>query len=192
MTSPSCSILFFILAVSLFACAQIPSAARHEESEERLETLLTQPVGRVSWLSGRLALAACAAVAISFVAGLLTWVGAVSQGAGISLAQALDAAANCLPIALLSLKIAVLLYAIVPRASAGISYGLVAVAFLLDLVGSLLGAPRWLAELTPFEHVGLVPAQPFRATAAAVMVAIGLLAALVAPAVFRQRDLIGQ
>ncbi|HEY4812256.1 MAG TPA: hypothetical protein VIH71_14475, partial [Solirubrobacteraceae bacterium] len=183
--------IFFILAVSLFACGQI-SAARHEESEERLETLLAQPVARVSWLSGRLALAACAAVAISFVAGLFTWVGAVSQGAGISLAHALEAAGNCLPIALLSLGIAALLYAIVPRAGAGIAYALVAVAFLWDLVGSLLGAPPWLVELTPFEHVGLVPAQPFRTTAAAIMLAIGLLAALAALAVFRRRDLIGQ
>lgn len=183
--------IFFILAVSLFTCAQV-SAARHEESEERLETLLAQPVGRLTWLSGRLALAACAAAAISLVAGLLTWVGATSQGANISFVQALEAAANCLPIALLSLGIAALAYAIVPRAGAGIAYGLVAVAFLWDLVGSLLGAPRWLVELTPFEHVGLVPAQPFHVGAAAIMVGIGLLAALAALAVFRRRDLIGQ
>lgn len=183
--------IFFILAVSLFACAQV-SAARHEESEERLETLLAQPVGRLAWLSGRLALAACAALAISLVAGLLTWVGATSQGANISFAHALEAAANCLPIALLSLGIAALAYAIVPRAGAGIAYGLVAIAFLWDLVGSLLGAPRWLIELTPFQHVGLVPAQPFRVQAAGIMVAIGLLAALAALAAFRRRDLIGQ
>ncbi len=46
--------IFFILAVSLFACAQI-GAARHEEAEEQLETLLAQPVSRRRWLSGRLA-----------------------------------------------------------------------------------------------------------------------------------------
>jgi ABC-2 type transport system permease protein len=68
----------------------------------------------------------------------------------------------------------------------------VTVTFLWDLIGSLLGAPRWLVELTPFEHVGLVPAQPLRAGAAAIMLAVGLLAALAALAVFRRRDLIGQ
>ena len=36
--------IFFILAVSLFACAQI-AAARHEEADGRLETLLALPVG---------------------------------------------------------------------------------------------------------------------------------------------------
>ena len=44
--------------------------------------------------------------------------------------------------------------------------------------------------MTPFAHIGLVPAEPFRATAAVVMIGIGLLAAAAALAVFRRRDLI--
>jgi ABC-2 type transport system permease protein len=183
--------IFFVLAVSLFVCAQI-AGARREEAEERLETLLAQPIGRVGWLAGRLLLAASAAVAISLAAGALTWAGAASQGLHISLPRMLEAGANCLPTALLFLGIAALAYALVPRASSALAYGLVAAAFLWELVGSLLGVPRWLVELTPFEHVGLVPAQAFRAGAAAVMVGIGLLAALVALAAFCRRDLIGR
>ena len=85
----------------------------------------------------------------------------------------LEAGANCLPVALLFLGIAALAYAIVPRASAGIAYGLahrrvpVAARRL-----ALLGVPQWLVDLTPFAHVGLVPAQPFRIGAAAVMLAL--------------------
>jgi ABC-2 type transport system permease protein len=45
--------------------------------------------------------------------------------------------------------------------------------------------------LTPFAHVGLVPAEPFRAGAAAIMIGIGLAAALAALAAFRRRDLLG-
>ena len=48
--------IFFVLAVSLFVCAQI-GAARHEEADERLETLLALPVSRRRWLGGRLVLA---------------------------------------------------------------------------------------------------------------------------------------
>ncbi len=182
--------IFFILTVSLFMCAQVGSA-RHEEAEERLETLLAQSVSRNRWLGGRLLLATCAAVAISLLAGVLTWAGAASQGVHISLARMLEAGANCLPVALLFLGIAALAYALVPRASAGIAYGLVAVAFLWELVGALLGVPKWLVEATPFEHVGLVPAQPFRPGAAAVMLAVGLISALAALLVFRRRDLVG-
>jgi len=181
--------VFFILAVSLFICGQI-AAAREEEADERLETLLAQPRSRGGWLAGRLLLAACAAAALSLLAGLLTWAGAASQGVAISLPRMLEAGANCLPVSLLFLGVGALAYAIVPRASVGIAYGLVTVAFLWDLIGSLLAVPRWLVELTPFQHVGLVPTEPFRGGDAAIMVAIGLLAALAALAVFRRRDLI--
>jgi ABC-2 type transport system permease protein len=183
--------IFFILAVSLFACAQM-SAARHEEAEERLETLLSQPVGRRGWLGGRLLLAGSASVVLSLAAGLLAWAGAASQGVSISLPQMLEAGANCLPVALLFLGVAALAYALLPRASAGLAYGLVTVAFLWQLVGSLLGVPRWLVDLTPFGHVGLVPAQPFRPGAAAVMLGIGLLAAAAALWAFARRDLVGE
>lgn len=182
--------IFFILAVSLFACAQI-GAARHEEADERLQTLLSLPVSRRGWLGGRLLLATCGAVSISLVAGLLTWAGAASQGVSISLPRMLEAGANCLPVALLFLGIAALAYAIVPRASGGIAYGLVTVAFLWQLSASVLGAPKWLVELTPFAHVGLVPAQPFRAAAAVVMLGIALSSALAATWIFQQRDLTG-
>jgi ABC-2 type transport system permease protein len=183
--------IFYVLAVSLFVCAQI-AAARHEEAEERLETLLSLPVARRGWLGGRLLLAACGAIAISLAAGIFSWAGAESGGVSISLARMLEAGANCLPVALLFLGIAALTYALVPRASAGIAYGLVTVAFLWDLFGSVLGAPKWLVEATPFEHVGLVPAQPFRIAAAAVMVALAALASLAALWAFRRRDLVGE
>jgi ABC-2 type transport system permease protein len=183
--------IFFVLTVSLFACAQI-GAARREEADQHLETLLSLPVSRHRWLGGRLVLAVGGAVVISLTTGLLTWAGAQSGGVPISLWKLIEAGANCLPVTLLFLGVAALAYALLPRASGAIAYALITIAFLWDLIGSLLGAPRWLVALTPFEHVGLVPAQPFRTGAAAIMIAIGLLAVLAALAVFRRRDLIGQ
>ncbi|HEV3323670.1 MAG TPA: hypothetical protein VG147_15955 [Solirubrobacteraceae bacterium] len=182
--------IFFVLAVSLFACAQI-SAARHEEADERLETLLSLPVSRSRWLGGRLVLALAGAAAISLTAGLLTWVGAESGGVSISLAGMLEAGLNCLPVAVMFLGIAALAYAIVPRASTGLSYGLVTVAFLWYLFGSLLSVPHWLVQATPFAHIGLVPAQPLRADAALVMLGIAVSSALAAMWAFKLRDLTG-
>ena len=181
--------IIFILAVSLLACAQI-SAARHEEAEQRLETLLSQPVGRRRWLLGRLLLAVAACATVSLAAGLLAWAGAASQGVSISLPRMLEAGANCLPVALLFLGIAALAYALLPRVSVALAYALVTVAFLWQLVGSLLGAPAWLVKLTPFAHVGFVPTQAFRAGDAAVMLAIALAAGAAALWAFARRDLI--
>ena len=138
-----------------------------------------------------MALTACTTAALALLAGLLSWAGAAAAGVEHLAAAMLEAGANCLPVALLFLGVAALAYALVPRASAAIAYGLVTITFLWQLVGSLLGAPAWLVDLTPFAHVGLVPAQPFRAGAAAAMLAIGAAAALLAIASFRRRDLLG-
>lgn len=181
--------LFFVLALSVFACAQV-GAAHRDESDQQLETELSLPVSRTRWLGGRLALAAAAAAVLSLAAGLFAWAGAASVGVQLSLARLAGAGANCLPVALLFLGVAALAYGIAPRTSAGVSYGLVTAAFLWQTVGSLVGAPGWLVDVTPFAHVGLVPAAPFRAGAAAAMTAIGLLAGVGALAAFRRRDLL--
>ncbi|HXR11522.1 MAG TPA: hypothetical protein VN770_04440 [Gaiellaceae bacterium] len=182
--------VFFILAASLFACAQV-GTARQEEAEQRLETLLALPVDRRRWLGGRLLLAAAAVAVVSLTSGLFAWAGAASGGARISLPRMLEAGANALPVALLFLGIAALAYAAAPRAGVGVAYLLVTVAFLWQLVGALLGAPGWLVDLTPFRHVGLVPTQSFRTDAAIAMLALGAVVALAAIEMFRRRDLVG-
>ena len=182
--------IFVVLVASLFMCAQI-AAARQVESDQQLETMLAMPVSRRRWLAGRLVIALGAAAAISLVAGLAAWAGAQAVGAHVSLPKMLEAGANCLPTAILFLGIAALAYALAPRASSGIAYGLVAVAFLWQLTGSLLSVPKWLLDATPFAHVGAIPVQSFRTAAAIVMIAIGVLAAVAALAWFERRDLMG-
>lgn len=123
---------------------------------------------------------------------MLAWAGAAAQNADISLSSMLEAGANCLPVALLFLGLAALAFALLPRASAGLAYGLVAVMFVWQLLGSLLGAPRWLIDVSPFQHVGLVPAQSFKVGAAIVMLAVALGACTAALWAFGRRDLIGE
>jgi polyether ionophore transport system permease protein len=182
--------LMFVLAIGLFACSQI-AAVRREEADQRLETLLALPVGRTEWLAGRLALGVLGSAILALAAGLLAWAGAVSQGVDLSLPDMIGAGANCLPAGLLFLALGALAFALVPRASAGIAYGLVSATFLWELFGALLGAPEWTLDLSPFHHVGLVPAQPFKALAAAMMLGIGALAAILALRIFRRRDVAG-
>ncbi len=182
--------IFFVLALSLFACAQV-GAARHEESEQQLETVLSMPVDRTHWLAGRIVLALAGTVVLALCVGLFGWIGTTSQGVGLSLSQMLLSGINAVPTAVLFLGLAALAYALAPRASSAVAYGLVIVAFLWELFGSLLGAPTWLVDLTPFEHVGLVPATALRPDSAGVMLALGALAGGAAVIAFRRRDLLG-
>jgi ABC-2 type transport system permease protein len=184
------SFIFFMLAVSLFCCMQIGSL-RDEESEQRVETLLALPLGRPRWFAGRLLLAGAGAAAVALAAGLLAWAGAAAQGADVSLLQMIGAGANTLPPALLFLGLGALAFALVPRASTLVAYGLVGFAFVWELFGALLEVPGWLLALSPFHDVGLVPAEPFEATAAAIMLALAAAAAIASLWVFRRRDLVG-
>ncbi len=181
--------VILVLAVSLFACSQV-GAARSEEAGGQLETLFALKVGRHGWLTGRLLLAAGAAAVISLVSAVLAWAGAGLQGVSISFATMLLAGVNCLPVTLLALAFGALAFAIVPRACVAIAYGLVGLAFVWYLVGSLVSAPHWLLEATPFAHIGLVPAAPFRAGAAALMVVIALAVMAAAAMLFARRDLL--
>jgi len=182
--------IVFIFAMCLFACSQM-GFARQEEADQQLETLLAQPTSRYRWLGGRLLLAAVAVCFLAGLGGLVAWAGSASQGVAVSLPQLLEAGANCIPISLMVLGVAALIYSVLPRASSAISYSLVTVMFLWYLVGSLLGVPQWLVDLTPFRHIGLVPTQSFEVEAALVMVAVGVAAATAALVCFRRRDLLG-
>jgi ABC-2 type transport system permease protein len=186
----SLTFLFFVLVAALFVCSQVV-AARHEESDGRLETLFSSAVGRRSWFAGRLALAVAGAVALSVVAGVLAWAGAAAQGADVGFADMLAAGANCLPAAFLFLALGALAFAVIPRATAGIAYGLVLLAFVWELFGSLLNVPIWLLDLSPFHQIGLVPAESFKAVPAIVMLAIAAVAATAASWLFERRDLTG-
>jgi ABC-2 type transport system permease protein len=180
--------LFFVLAISLFACFELASI-REDEAEQRLETLFSQPVARTGWLAGRVLLIATGASVLAVAAGIVAWIGAAAAGADVSFSHLLEAGVNCLPVCLLFLGLGALAYAAVPRLAVLIAYGLVAVTFLWETVGGLLEAPEWLLGLSPFHQVALVPAEPFDTSSAAIMVAVGLVAALVATAAFRRRDL---
>lgn len=180
----------FVLAITLFGVSQV-AELRHEEADERLETLLALPVSRRSWLTGRLIITAGATAILSLTASVLAWAGAASGGARVPLAGLLQAGANCLAVGILFLGVAVLLFSLLPRWGTGMAYGLVVVAFLWQLLGALLSVPHWVRELTPFAHLGLAPAQPVRPGDLLVLAAIGVLTAGVGLACFQRRDLIG-
>ncbi len=186
----SFTFIFFVFVVSLFAVSQV-AAARHEEAGGQLETVLSQPVARSHWLLGRVGLAVAAACALALIAAGMVWLGAASQGVSVSGWRMLQAAANCVAPAVLFLGLAAVVYAVVPRAAPGFAYGLVVVALLWQLFGSLLGAPRWLVDATPFAHLGLAPIHAFRPGPAVVMLLIGLAATAAAVAIFSRRDVVG-
>jgi ABC-2 type transport system permease protein len=91
----------------------------------------------------------------------------------------------------LFLGLGALLVSMVPRLGVGAAYALVVLAFVWELFGALVGIPSWLLAVSPFHQIGLVPAAPFRATAAIGMLVLGAAGAAAAVVRFRDRDLSG-
>jgi polyether ionophore transport system permease protein len=184
------TMLFFILAVCVFACVQL-AGARHEEAEGRLETLLAEPLGRLRWLGGRVTGAVAIVVGLSMLSSLGAWTGSVAAGMAVPLSKMAEAGLNFLPTAFLFLGIATLAYAVVPRMAGMLSYGLLTLAFIWQLVGSVIQVPTWLRDATPFAHIGLVPAAPAQITAGLAMVGTAGSLLLAAAVAFQRRDLSG-
>ncbi len=176
------------LLLAVFAAGQA-AAIREEEASWRIEHLLVRPLGRVRWLLTRIATAAVAVVLLALVAGGLVSAGAALVGTPITLADALAAAVNVVPVAWLALGVGIAVFGILPRATAPLAYGLVLAAYLLDFVGGLLELPEWALELSPFRQLAAVPAQSMEVVPLLVMVAVGVVAAGIGTVAFRRRDL---
>ncbi len=176
------------LLLAVFAAGQA-AAIREEEASWRIEHLLVRPLGRVRWLVTRTVTAVVGVVLLALLAAAAIAVGAAIVGAPIEVVDALAAAVNVVPVAVLALGIGIAVLGLLPRLTAPVTYGLVLAAYLLDFVGGLLELPEWALELSPFRQLAAVPAQSIEVLPLVVMLAVGLAAAGIGTVTFRRRDL---
>ena len=163
--------------VALLAASQAHST-REEEAEGRLDNLLVRAVARGRWLAGRVGVALVLIVATGVVSGFAAWVGAAVDGSDVSLGRLLEAGVNVLPPAVFVLGAGVLAFGLLPRLVNVVVYGIVAWSFLVELVGASVKTNHWLLDTSLFQHMKPVPAAAADWTSAAVMVAIGVMAAV--------------
>jgi ABC-2 type transport system permease protein len=180
--------LFFVaVLIAVLAASQI-GAIRDEEAAGRLDNLLVRPVRRVAWLAGRLGVSLALLVLAGLAAGLFTWVGAVTHHTYVDLPTLLEAGLNATIPGVFVLGAGTLVLGLRPRLSAAASYGIVAWSFLVDLLGSFIKGADWLRDSSLFTHVALAPATKPDWGTAAVIVLLGLGAAIVGAVAFQRRD----
>jgi ABC-2 type transport system permease protein len=184
---------FLMLAVlAAFVAAGQVTAAREEEAEGRLDHILVRPVSRLSWISGRLGVAVVIVVAAGVVAGVATWLGTSSQGAGPSLATLVAAGLNVVPPALCLLGIGALTFGVWPRATSAVIYAVVGWSLLVEVVGGIGALSHWVLDTSLFHQMAAAPAADPNLATAAVLIGIGLGSALVGVLRFRVRDVQGE
>jgi len=176
------------IVLAVYAGSMV-SAARTEEAEGRVEGLVTSGVGRGRWLGARVLVGGGGVVALALVGAFGAWVGTVSNGSSVGLGETLLGGLNAVPVALVFGGLSLLAFGLLPRTTAFVAYGAVAVAYVIQMIGALAGAPSWVTDLSPFAHVAAVPAVPVNVTATVVMLAVAAALGLGGLIAFRRRDI---
>jgi ABC-2 type transport system permease protein len=141
-------------------------------------------------LVSRTLLAGGAALLLAVLSALTMWAAAVAAGQTLDLATMVEAGLNCLPIITVTVGLAAAVLAIAPRAAA-FTYAAVAVAYLWDALGTVLSAPAWLLDASPFHVLARLPLEAFAIVPAVVLMAVGLALGFAGVSRFRGRDLVG-
>ncbi|MDD9206350.1 polyketide antibiotic transporter [Georgenia sp. 10Sc9-8] len=177
-----------VVATAVFIVLAV-QRARAEETEGRAEPVLATATSKHAWLAGHVLVVAVGALVLLALASLATGVGAgaVTGDSGY-VTDVLLAGLVGYPALLVVLGLATLLYGLGPRALT-LTWVVVVLGGIVEFFGPLLDPPRWLRNLSPWEHSPAVPVEELtaaplvvQATVAAVGVAVGLWA-------FRRRDL---
>jgi ABC-2 type transport system permease protein len=125
------------------------------------------------------------------ITGLFTWIGTAVEGGGVSIATLLDAGINVVPPALCVLGLGVLAFGAAPRAVSYVVYGILGWSLIIEVVGGIGSGRRWLLDTSLFHQMAAAPAVHSNWTVNAVMIGIGIVAAIVGCLFFAHRDLKG-
>ncbi|CUR57738.1 putative ABC transporter [metagenome] len=181
-----------LVLLALIACGYAISASlrpRGEEDAGRVESLLATALSRRSWLLGHVTATVLGVVAVVLAAGLGIGTGyaLVTGDTGALLRFPVDISGYVAPVLVLS-AVGRLLYGLSPRLGVLTWLGLV-LAFVMMLFGDLFRLPQWLQDLSPFEHLALVPAEAFRWPPFLALLAVAGLVSVAGQWAFARRDL---
>ena len=183
-------VVFLILMTLIMAyVASAVSRARDDEAAGYLDNLLVRRVSRLGWLAGSTALILAVTLVAGVAGGVAFWAGAAAQHSGLHLHELLLAGLNgAVPaVALLGIGVGVLGFA--PRLTAFACWGILAWAFLIDMLGSAIKVNHWVMDTSLLRHVALAPAVGPDWPIAGIYLAIGCAAAALGAWRFTRRDL---
>lgn len=168
---------------------QIVMRLRQEEAGGTAEVILSTRVGRLRWFAGYLIVGVAAAAIILVLSGLLT--GAMLAGLtgdGTLFGKSVAAASVQLPAVLVYLGVLGLVFAVLPRATIGVGWAMLAIGAFLGEFGGLLNLPEWARNVSPFTHTPAVPLPDVDWSGAWWLIVVAVVAATAAFAAVRMRD----
>jgi ABC-2 type transport system permease protein len=181
-----------IAMIALLAAGFTVSSAlrpRTEEEEGRVEALLTTGLTRRRWLLAQVCSTVIGTVVVLLGGGLGLGVGyALVTGDSGRIGPFLADTAGYVAPGLVLAGLARLLYGLVPRWASLAWLGLV-IGVVMVFFGPLLHLPGWVQSFSPYHHLALVPAEPFRWGPFLALLAIAAALSAAGLSAFVRRDL---
>lgn len=162
---------------------------RSEETSLRAEPVLATPVSRRRWAMSHLTVAFGGSVIVLAVAGLAMGLsyGVVSGDLSV-VPRLLGAAVAYAPAIWLLVGLTVVLVGWRPRWVVA-TWAVLAVCFVVGLLGELLDLPEWVMTVSPFEHVPQLPAADLTVLPLVMLTAIAAGLTCAGLAGLRRRDI---
>lgn len=186
---------FLATAISILgigAAAYSISAILRAHAEEDLslaEPVLAGSVGRVRWLVGHLVFAICGPAVVMLVVGLGAGIsyGTAVGDVGSVLPGVLGGALSQLPAVWVLTAAGVLLFGSVPRFASAV-WALLVACVLLGQVGSVIGLPQVVLDLSPFTHLPHLPGAEVDVAPLVLLVFVAMVGCGLGVTAFTRRD----
>jgi ABC-2 type transport system permease protein len=161
---------------------------RGEEDAGRIESLLGTGLRRRDWLLGHVAVTFAGTALMLLVAGVGMGVGyALVTGDGAAVDEYVLPTMAHLPGVLVLAAVARLLFGVAPRAAFLSWLGLV-FCLVVMMFAVVFRMPQWLQDVSPFEHLALMPAEDFRLAPFVVVTGVAAALSVVGQIAFQRRD----
>jgi ABC-2 type transport system permease protein len=188
---------FFTFTLSLIGVAvggfvvQATLRMYTEEANGRLEPILGAATGRLHWMVSHLVIAVVGSLVLLTVVGAsvgAAYVGATG-GDPSEMFRIIGGALVHAPAALVLGGLVTVVFAFAPRWTSAIGWASVGFAFVIGQLGTGLGLPEAVIDLSPFTHVPAVPAAEFELLPMMTLTALALTLHAVGMLGCRRRDL---
>lgn len=177
------------LVVLVFAL-QATLPLREEESSGRLEVQLSRSLPRWRWMLSRLVIPAVGSLVLLALGGFVTgsvWDVIAHEGGHIS--EMVGATVVHWPAVLVMVGLAVAAFAVVPKVSVVITWLLVALVWLVEMLGTATDVSQKVWDALPFGATPALPSEPMDWAPVVVLVLVAIALVGVATWWFSRRDL---
>ena len=163
---------------------------RAEETEGRAELLLSTPASRTGWMVSTIVVATLSVLAVCTATGVAAGAAIARTGGGTdAIGRFTGAALAHVPAALVFVGVTSLIFAVLPRLTISLGWGLLTIGLVIGQLGELLQLPEWLQQVSPFFWSSALPVEELDVAAAATLVTIALGGCVAAVLALRRRDL---